>query len=59
MGREFYIILQGECAFYQKYPEKSRDIIKEQLIKEVEGLNLEEIPTGVSRTKSSYEGKRW
>ena len=54
LGREFYIILQGECAFYQKNPESARDSVKEKM-KELEFVPLEAIPEK-ERKKSSYAG---
>lgn len=54
-GREFYIILNGECAFYQKCPLNKKEEIKMQMA-EIEKLPLDEVGEAKKRTKSKYPG---
>ena len=58
LGKEFYIILEGECSFYIRCPDNKKSEIKEQM-KQIEKLPLEDTDESKKRTKSSYEGKEY
>ena len=54
IGKEFYIILQGECEFYQKNSDKLKIEMVERM-KEIEQKQMEEISIE-KRHKSNYPG---
>lgn len=54
-GSEFYIILRGECAFFQRPQESEKDGMRE-LAKQIEAEPVEPIVFSAPRSKASYPG---